>query len=73
MFDIRDANGWTGVEAEDLASARRACEVISQEGYELPLEIVPPGSEYAVCTLVGFDERGGSIWSTNDTVRRWAA
>lgn len=69
MYEIRETNrrgedseGWTGVEAETLDDARYACVVISDEGYEVPLEIIPWDGDVAVDTLVGFDRRGAPIW-----------
>jgi hypothetical protein len=71
MFDIRDKDGWTGVEAETLDGARLACETIAREGYDLPLAIVPDGIDVSIMELVDFDERGAGIWKTNDLLRKY--
>lgn len=70
MYEIRDADGWTGVEAETLEGARLACVTIATEGYDPPLSIVAEGDDFALATLVGFDQGGYPIWRSSDRARR---
>lgn len=71
MFEIRDPNGWTGVEAETIEEARFACETIAQEGYDLPLEIVAPDSDFPIEKLVSWDASFRPVWQTSYLARRF--
>lgn len=71
MFEIRDADGYTGVEAETLDGARLACTTIAREGYELPLEIVPEGERFPIEKLAAFDAAGRPVWQSSSLVRRY--
>lgn len=68
-FEVRDPNGWTGVEADTLEGARLACRTICFEGYELPLDIVPADRNIVIESFLGFDEAGRPMWRTTDAGR----
>lgn len=71
MFELHDKTGWVGVEAPTLKMARRACEVLIDEGdYELPLSIYPPLGENPL-ESVDRDANGNLAWRTSDLVRAW--
>jgi hypothetical protein len=62
MFDVVDEDGWLGVESETLEGAKRACEVLAAEGYDLPLGVVAPGERFALCWMHDVDHNGHGRW-----------
>jgi hypothetical protein len=72
VFDIFDADGPTGCEAETYEAAQLACITLANEGYTLPLEIIPEGERFAVAKLVGLGNYGRGEWVCNgSTVRQF--